>query len=312
MLKAVGAGGVAAIVPRPLSGADRPVSGAKNASTYRFWIGDIAAVAIVTGTMDMMPPKPPQLSETEFAAAVAALDYPVGLRLHFNVLLLRTRQGNVLIDAGPGPSTTPEYDLVTSLRAIGLTPRDISAVFLTHAHFDHLGGLIDSADRSVFSNAEHFCFGSEIDFWTSPKPDFSKLRMNPDGMVALARRVFGAVRFTRISPSTPLPDAITPILSPGHTPGHMTLEIRSGREVLYHISDLSHHAALLAHPEWPMVSDTDPDQAVATRQRTFAALAAQGTRVFGFHLPFPGIGRLKPNGAGYRWVPDLWADGAQT
>lgn len=296
------------MVPRSLAAATgvASVSAEANEPIYRFRIGDIEAVAIVTGFMDMVPDKPAALDDVIFRSNLDDLDYMSPLRLHYNVLLLRTGRDNILIDSGPGGKPGSPYDLLSSLRRIGLTPEAISAVFLTHAHFDHLGGLIDEHDRLVFPIAEHFCLAPEIDFWTAPKPDFSKLRLQPDGMLALARRVFAAVPFTRILSTTRLPDGITPILSAGHTPGHMTLEIRSKHEVLYHISDLSHHAALLGRPEWPMISDTDPDQAVATKRRVFAMLAAHGTRVFGFHLPFPGVGRLKPQGTGYRWVPDLW------
>jgi glyoxylase-like metal-dependent hydrolase (beta-lactamase superfamily II) len=311
MLRWTGLGGLLALAPRSFAAAESgAAAGAHptdaNASSYRFRIGDFEAVSIVTGFLDIMPDRPPGLAAEAFEAAVAELDYRAPLRLPYNVLLLRRGPETILIDSGPGPKPSTPYDLHTSLRRHGVTPDSVTHVFLTHAHFDHLGGLIDDHDRVVFPRAEHFCLAPEIEFWTAPKPDFSKLRLNPEGMLALARRVFAAVPFTRLSSTTPLPDGITPILSPGHTPGHMTLEIQSKGETLYHISDLSHHAALLAHPEWPVISDTVPEQAIATRQRIFATLADRGTRTFGFHLPFPGLGRLKRQGTGFRWVPERW------
>lgn len=293
----------------PETAAPPPSRPVPNAPVYRFRIGDIEAAAMVTGFMDAAPARPPGVSEADFRAAAAALDYPGKLRLHFNALLLRTGRENILIDAGPGGKQPRHFDVVEHLAALGLGPADITAVLVTHAHFDHTGGLLDAVGQPVFRRAEHFCLAEEIDFWTAEKPDFSRLRMKPDGLLKSARRVFGGIAFTRITAGRRLPGEVTPIAAPGHTPGHLTLEIRSRGEVLYHIGDLIHHAALLARPEWPAISDIDGELAVATRQKVFARLAAQGTRVFGSHLPFPGLGRLKAEGAGYRWIPELWDAG---
>lgn len=305
---------LAALSPRGLAAATPPEAPAgrfpPNSTVYRFRIGDYEAASLMTGYMDAPLAQPffaPQATAAEFRAAVEEACLARTLRLPYNVLLVRTGRENILIDAGPGGAPAAPFDLTAALASLGMGADDITTVFLTHAHFDHLGGLLDAQDRVVFRRAEHFCLGEEIDFWMAAQPDFSRLRMDPAGMLAAARRVFERVPFTRIRPGTPLPAGVTPYLSPGHTPGQMTLRIESGGEQLYHISDLAHHSALmLPHPDWTLASDVDERQAAATRRKVFAELAAAGTRVHGFHLPYPGLGHLRAQGAGYRWVPEDW------
>ena len=319
MLRLAGLGAGLALLPRALrAAADSPATGpactptqrTPNSAVYRFRIGAIEAAALVTGYLEGKPAQPfyaPQASAEAFRAALADAGIADKLRLHFNILLLRVGGEVVLIDAGPGGKQPAHFALNGLLAELRLKPADVSLVLLTHAHFDHIGGLLDAEGRIVFPNARHLCMAEELDYWTAAKPDFSRLRMNPDGLLKAARRVFDVVPFERIGAATRLPDGITPILTPGHTPGHMALRIASGGETLHHIGDLTHHGALLVpHPDWTIASDCNEEQAAATRRAVFTQLAAEGTRVFGCHLPFPGLGRLIAQGDGFRWQPEDW------
>ncbi|MFT3830124.1 MAG: MBL fold metallo-hydrolase [Opitutaceae bacterium] len=284
-----------------------------NVGFYRFRLGDFEATALVTGFMGAEPKQPfyaPQASAEEFQAAVAAAAGSKG-RMVFNALLLRRGAEVILIDAGPGGDVPTDCALVPNLARLGLAPADVTRVVLTHAHFDHCGGLLDHDGRAMFSRAEHCCLAEEIDFWSAPAPKLSKLRLGAKAVLGTAQRVFAKIPFTRVQAGVPLSEGITPLLSPGHTPGHMTLRIESRGESLYHIADLTHNAhVMLPHPEWTIASDCDEPLAAATRKQVFAQLAAEGVRVFGSHVPFPGLGRIVALAAGgeqYRWVPEDWA-----
>ncbi|MFT3781211.1 MAG: MBL fold metallo-hydrolase [Nibricoccus sp.] len=299
----VGLPGVTAVEPG--SAAVAPVL--TNSVIYRFRVGEFEAVSLLAGFMDTKPKRPPQADEASYQAALAGIGNPAKLRYPYNVLLLRRGAERILIDAGPPKTEGKPFHLLTSLAQLGVAPRDITHVFLTHAHFDHMGGLLDRQGKPVFGHAEHFCFAEEKAFWTADKPDFSKLNLNPGTMHADARRIFSSIQFTLVDGSTRLPEGITPILSPGHTPGQMTLRLESKGEVLHHVSDLTHHAMLwLPHPEWSLASDITPEVAIKTRMAAWAELAKAGTRVFGFHLPFPGLGKIGVADNLYRWVPEDW------
>ena len=278
-----------------------------NPAFFRFRIGDIEAAVLIAGFMEYKPAPPAEATAEEFLGALEAEYLSEKLRLHYNVLLLWSGRHVVLIDAGPGGPPVGPFALLANLARLGVEPKDVTHVVLTHAHFDHAGGLLDAKDRLVFPHAEHFCRPEEIDFWMAEHPDFSRLKMKPAGLLAAARRTFTHVPFTRLGPDTRLPDGLTPIHSPGHTPGHLTLQVESRGESLYHIADLAHHyAVMLPHPDWSAASDIDPPLAARTRKAVFARLAAERRRVFGFHLPYPALGRLAVLPGGYRWIPETW------
>jgi glyoxylase-like metal-dependent hydrolase (beta-lactamase superfamily II) len=92
------------------------------------------------------------------------------------------------------------------------------------AHVEsHPGGLIDGAGRPVFSRAVHHVFQAEADFWTAAVPDVAKMRMDAADMIRMARRVFAGIEFRFPAPGAEVVPGIRVFLSPGHTPGHMTL-----------------------------------------------------------------------------------------
>ena len=105
--------------------------------------------------------------------------------------------------------------------------------------------------------------------------------------------------------------AVTVEAAPGHTAGHAVFRITSGNETLLHLMDLSHHHGFMFHnPEWYIAFDHDPLQSIDTRKKVFAKAAAERTRCYGFHVPWPGIGQVVPVGAGYLWHPERWSWGS--
>ena len=109
--------------------------------------------------------------------------------------------------------------LADSLEAAGIKPEQIGKVVLTHAHPDHIWGLVDELDDSLrFPRAQYVVAAREFDFWTSGEA--ASLTGPIEGIAAGARRVFKAIeaRTTRIKPGDEVAPGIAAIDTAGHTP----------------------------------------------------------------------------------------------
>jgi hypothetical protein len=77
---------------------------------------------------------------------------------------------------------------------------------------------------------------------------------------------------------------------------------------MVHIADLLHSDVLLApHPEWGFSGDTDLALAAATRRSVLQVLSENRTKIFSYHLPWPGIGHVRRQGEGFEWVAEAYA-----
>jgi glyoxylase-like metal-dependent hydrolase (beta-lactamase superfamily II) len=289
---------------------------------YRFKIGAFDAIAFNDGGMN------PTVAQSPFGVG-EPVESKVGVlrdaylpithvNLQFNVLLVRIGAELVLFDAGCGSLFGPAGGrLLNQLAMAGVKPEQITAVFLSHAHADHFGGLLDAESKTpVFKNATHYLGRKEFDFWTGASPDVSELRQPEEGrkrMITGARDALEALKtkWHLIAPGERLIDGLEIIEASGHTPGHLAFSISSGGEQLLHFVDAAHHHAItFARPEWVIAYDVHPKQAEATRRKLFDRAAADRLRVCGAHMPFPSLGHVKAiEGQRYEFVIEPWAIG---
>jgi len=321
-LKIAGAAGVMAALPWggiPVVNAATPtLKGPQAGGYYRFAIGEIEAIVISDGGLSFQPIQPtwaPEASKEELEGMLRSAFLPtIRLRLDVNTLLLKTGGELVLVDTGAGNLFGPTLGkMAERLAAAGVRPAQVTAVVISHAHGDHFGGLLDGAGRPVFPNAAYFASKTEVDYWTGPDPDMSKLRVpeeNKKVFAANAKRYLGAIkdRLTLVSPGQKIIGGVEVVGAPGHTPGHIALLVSSGKEALLNAADtVNHHVVLFAHPEWTSSFDSDPKMAAETRRKLLDRAATDRLRVLGYHLPFPGIGHVRTaKGGAFEWVPEPW------
>ena len=321
-LKIAGAAGVMAALP--WSGiteaqADVPaLKGPQAGGYYRFAIGDIEAIVISDGGLSFQPIQPtwaPEASKEELEGVLRSAFLPTDrLNLDVNTLLLKIGGELILVDSGAGGLFGPSLGKVRGrLSAAGVEPRQVTGVVLTHAHGDHFGGLLDGDGKPVFPNATYFASKTEVDFWTGSDPDFSKLRIpkeRQEQSLAAAKKYLAAIkgRLTPVTPGKKIVEGLEVVDAPGHTPGHIALLVSSGKEALLNSADtIHHHVLMFAHPEWTSAFDVDPGMGAQTRRKLLDRAAADGLRVLGYHLPFPGIGHVRTvKGGGFEWVPEPW------
>ena len=222
-----------------------------------------------------------------------------------NLALYRDGTNTVLFDVGSGHDFMPTAGtIVDSLDAIGLAPEDITHVLFTHAHPDHIWGLLDDFDEPLFYEASYMMGRAEWDYWWNPET------VNTIGDARAAFAVGAKRRMEAIEDAVMLFDdgdevlpGIAALSTPGHTPGHMAFEVRQGTEAALIVGDaIGNHHVAFAKPGWESGSDQDGITAAATRQMLLDRLSQEQMALVGFHLPDGGMGRAEKEGSAYRFV----------
>lgn len=223
-----------------------------------------------------------------------------------NLTLLRDGTHTVVFDAGSGANFQPTAGQIwEALEAIGLDPAEVTHVVFTHAHPDHLWGVLDDFDEPLFFNATHMIGAVEHAYWTDPAT-VDTIGAERLAFAAGARRYLDAIAdgLRLFEDGDQILPGVTARMTPGHTPGHMSFDVALGDQVVTVIGDaIGNHHVAFAHPEWHSGSDQDQPMAATTRTALLADLAATGRAFVGFHLPSPGIGRAEADGDGYRFAP---------
>ena len=211
------------------------------------------------------------------------------IHMSVDALLLHDGGRVVLIDTGLGY----RYHgvLLGSLAKAGVAPEAVTDVLITHAHPDHIGGLVSQDGKSVFPKAKVRMSAAEWD-WVKSQPDLASFV----GVIGPQVETF--------APGAEVAPGVVAIALPGHTPGHTLYEIHSNGARLIDIGDTAHSSIVsLEKPDWKIQFDTDQAEGAAQRRAELTRLAASGETVFAPHFPFPGIGTVARDGDGFTWVP---------
>lgn len=209
-----------------------------------------------------------------------------------NAFLVKMPNKNVLIDAGYG------QELIANLATRHVKPEQVDLILLTHAHGDHVGGLVKD-EQAVFPNAKIYMARAEYEYWTN-----EERRMGSKHVRQMLKAYEGRIELFEPGSLTEGGTVILPgikaMSTPGHTPGHTAFLVESKDSKLLVWGDLTHAMVLqIPHPEIAVSYDVDPVQATATRKAVFEYLVKYNIPAVGMHVPFPAGGTLKKNGSEY-------------
>jgi glyoxylase-like metal-dependent hydrolase (beta-lactamase superfamily II) len=222
-----------------------------------------------------------------------------------NVTLIRTANELILVDMGSGDRFMPTAGkLWDNLKTAGIDKAKITKVIFTHGHPDHLWGAVDELDDLVMPDATFFVAGAEWDFWHGDNATRG-LPAERAGFVTGARRNYAAIKdkVIMVKAGDEIVVGLRIIDTPGHTQGHVCLELAGGDGLIVGGDILIHPLISFQHPEWKPAADHVPDQAVATRRKLLDRLATDRSKLIGFHLPYPGLYAVDRTPHGYIGVP---------
>lgn len=282
-----------------------------------FRIGNLDAFVVHDGVLGLPTVQPmfaPEAKPSEIEDSLKRHHLPPHrAALSVNVLVVKSKDGIMLFDSGTGKAFGPGLGrLLRGLARLGIGPGDVKTIFVTHAHADHIGGLVNEKNESVFGSARIVADRKEVQFWTSATPDLSGMRTPPETKtqtLASIQKFLGGVK-GQLDLHEPgkISSEVELLAAPGHTPGHSYYLVSSGSEKLLLFGDAVHLYALqFEHPEWTMTYDVNPPEAITTRRKLFKHAGSDGTLLMGAHMPFPGLGHVEREGKAYAWVPRPWA-----
>jgi glyoxylase-like metal-dependent hydrolase (beta-lactamase superfamily II) len=308
-LLALTAGLGASTMLRHPASAREPKLGTQSPYFYRFALGDGEVTVVSDGPLPLGKPKGTFTGASDDDINKMLTDNflsPENIVLEQNSPIVNFGDKLVLFDTGMGTAKT--FGPTTgrqqkSMTEAGIKPEDIDAVVFSHAHIDHIGGVVDGEGKVLFPNAQFYIAQSDFDYWT----DESKLGGTMREFVEHARKNLLPVRnrLMFFKDGQEFLPGVQALAAPGHTVGHHIFMISAGGKSFAFLGDLTHHQILLMErPRMEFSYDTDPRQAAESRVKMLDMLAANRVAVMSYHYPWPGLGHVVKTGEGFHYIPE--------
>jgi glyoxylase-like metal-dependent hydrolase (beta-lactamase superfamily II) len=275
------------------------------ASTGTIRIGELSGIALRDGGLEFpndnkifgVGKTPEDVAEVLTAAGLPGDK----LSLTISPLLVKAADRTLLFDTGAGTNFGPSAGgLAKSLAEAGVQAESITDVFLSHAHGDHIGGVITADGALAFPNATIHLSTAEWAFLKDMSTEMAANTGNPRHVQLVAAIT---PKVSAFEPGAELiPGVVKAVPIIGHTPGHSGYLIGSGDSSLLYVGDSMHHYVVsVQRPEWTIEFDGDATTAQKSRSELIAQSAANKQRIYAVHFPYPGVGKFEQRGEGYVW-----------
>ena len=288
--------------------APAPVVAPASDNVKSFMIGELSAMALRDGGMEV--PNDNKVfavgrTPEEVATVIAAAGQPIDkLALSIQPLLVKTNDKVLMFDSGAGATFGPGAGKLSgSLAEAGVDPSSVTDIFISHAHGDHVGGLLKPDGTLAFPNAAIHLSAAE---WKSMSGLSAEQARNMGIENYAAQIATVKPKVVEFTPGSELiPGMVKAVDIKGHTPGHSGYLISSGADSLLYVGDSMHHFVVsVQKPEWTIAFDGDAPTAQKSRADLIAASAASGQRIYSVHFPFPGLGKFEKQGDKYVWMAE--------
>jgi glyoxylase-like metal-dependent hydrolase (beta-lactamase superfamily II) len=277
-------------------------------------IGEVTITRIleleaIGGSRFILPQATPEVIRDIGWLAPHFADETGRLRMSVHALVVETPGKRIIVDTCIGNDkqrdipawSNLQTNFLKDLAAAGFAPEMIDTVLCTHLHVDHVGWntkLVDGRWVPTFPKARYLIGRKEFEYWQAEEAGVEHPERSPfhdsvkpvfdAGLVDLVETDH------RVCPEVSLEPTL------GHTPGHVSIRIRSKGEEALITGDFAHHPCQLAHPEWASSADFDKSASTATRRRVFQALEGSEVLVIGTHFASPTAGHIVRDGEAWR------------
>ena len=269
--------------------------------SYQLYSIETSEFALDGGAMFGIIPKP--LWEKEVPA-----DEQNRITMVTRSLLLVSDDHKIIVDTGNGTKWQEKFrdiyrieldnlNLEKSLAKYNFTPRDITDVYCTHLHFDHVGGntkIVAGKLEPVFPNATYWVQNENWELANSPSEKDAGSFMSADWSVLLENNM---IHFVDGKESF-LPE-IENHLTYGHTTGLMHPIIGDSTNKLIYMADLIPMAAHIPLP-WVMAYDIHPAQTVQEKGEILPTIVDEEWIIFFEHDPVYQAATVQFDGKHYR------------
>ena len=205
-------------------------------------------------------------------------------------ILVDTGAGNDKDRPGIGVFGNLQSDFLARLAATGHQPEDIDIVFCTHLHIDHVGWntrLSQGAWIPTFPNATYIFPEIDRATWDPASADYAHLRgaeVNRNVFEDSVQPILDAGLAKLIRDGAEIAPGMTAFAAPGHTPGHVFLEVRNGQDMALFTGDILHHPMQVIRPDWNSVYCEDRAEAAATRRMVLERAYTTRARIVPAHF----------------------------
>ncbi len=225
-----------------------------------------------------------------------------------NCLLLQSEGRNIVVDTGYGHKmpakvqrqihlTRPFGDLCQGLARLGLAPGDVDLVINTHLHADHCAGnthLDENGDLvAVFPAAEYVVQRREYEDACRPN-ERTRATYLAENFEPL--RASGQLRL--LDGDCELAPGLRGVVTPGHTPGHMSVVMESEGQAGVQLADMATYALHFERLGWMTAYDVEPLITLETKRRWQAWALEREVLLFFPHDPQRPAGRLQRDNSG--------------
>tara|TARA_B100000212_G_C27349211_1_gene522825 strand:- start:493 stop:1371 length:879 start_codon:yes stop_codon:yes gene_type:complete len=217
--------------------------------------------------------------------------------------VIKTSHHTILVDTCVGNHKSrparPSWHMQNSpfieeLAGVGVHPEEVDFVLCTHLHVDHVGWntrLLDGRWVPTFPNAKYIFSRNEFELWAAR---YEKGETVPVPLVYedSVLPIVEAGQAIIVEDTHQIDDGMWLEPAPGHTPGHVMLNLKSGEETALMSGDVIHHPLQLIRPDWSSRACEDPHLSAVSRTKMLESVADTNTLLCPAHFGSPTMGHV--------------------